>query len=104
MNRLSRVRLLPSATSFPPLWFSSALLRLDVDGGLHFDHIHRNVLIAYAVLAQLKIAGMTGVADQVLFMKIVVSFAIDLGRMMMMRGYLHTFRSYVRTIGGPKLQ
>lgn len=75
--------------------------------GLHFDCIHGNIWIACSILSQLKIAGMTGMTDQVLFMKIVVSFAIVLGRimmMMMMRGYVHAFRSYVRTTGGPELQ
>ena len=88
------------------IMLSTPPLRLDIDGGLHFDHIHGNVLIAYAILSRLKIAGMTGVADQILFMKVVVSFAINLVRMMMMmmRGYLHAFRSNVRTTDGPELQ
>ena len=85
--------------------------RLDIDVGLHFDHVHGDVLIALAVLAQFEVAGVTRVADQVLLMGIAVALATDLAGMVMMTGDLHAFRSSARktvvviaSAGGPEVQ
>lgn len=85
--------------------------RLDIDGGLHFDYVHGDVLIALAVLAQFEVARVTRVADQVLLMGIAVALATDLARVVMMSGQLHAFRSSARkavagitSAGGPEVQ
>lgn len=59
---------------------SSLRPRLDVDSGLHLDHIHGDVLIALGVFAQLEVPRGAGVADLAL----------------VMRGRLHTIRPFAR--------
>lgn len=58
--------------------------RLDINGCLHLDGVHWNVLIAFTVLAQLEVARMTRMTNQILLVGITIPLATDLVREVMM--------------------